>query len=80
MHAHTIFSDLQAVGLHSTFGQVRTGTMLACYLVAREGYSGDMAIDEVIRRRRYSIGPSQYKQAVKHFAEHLKGKKSQRLQ
>ena len=51
--------------------------MLACYLVAREGYSGDMAITEVKRRRRHSIGTSEYKQAVKDFAEYLKGKKSQ---
>ena len=51
--------------------------MLACYLVAREGYSADQAIEEVRRRRRGSIETSQQEQAVRDFAEYLKNKKSQ---
>ena len=33
----------------------RTGTMLACYLVAMEGYNAEDAIIETRRRRAYSI-------------------------
>ena len=51
--------------------------MLACYLVAREGYPGDQAIKEVRRRRRGSIETSDQEQTVRDFTEYLKGKKSQ---
>ena len=42
--------------------------MLACYLVAREGYSGDKAISETRARRKGSIETPQQEQAIKDFA------------
>ena len=61
---------MQAVCIHSEFGRGRTGTMLACYLVAREGYSGDKAISEIRAKREDSIKmfSSQQEQAIKDFA------------
>ena len=50
--------------------------MLACYIVAREGYSRDQAIKEVRRRLMGSIETPQQEQAVRDFAKYLKGKKS----
>ena len=63
------------MGVHCELGFGRTGTMLACYLVAREGYSGDQAINEARRRRRKvgAVETSLQEQAVRHFAEYLKG-------
>ena len=65
---------VQGVGVHCAMGRGRTGTMLACYLVAREGYTGDDAIAETRRRRRGSIETRKQEQAVRNFAEHLKNK------
>ena len=59
---------MQAVGVHCELGRGRTGTMLACYLVAREGYSGDKAISETRARRKGSIETPQQEQAIKDFA------------
>ena len=63
---------LQAVGVHCAMGRGRTGTMLACYLVAREDYSPDKAIDETRRRRPGSIETRRQEQAVRDFADHLR--------
>ena len=41
--------------MHCAMGCGRTGTMLACYLVAKEGYTADKAIEETRQRRRNSI-------------------------
>lgn len=46
--------------------------MLACYLVAKEGYSADEAIKETRRRRRGSIETQSQEQVVKAFEESLK--------
>lgn len=51
----------------------RTGTMLACYLVSKEGYSAEEAIAEVRRRRRYSIETRTQEKAVLEFERSLKG-------
>ena len=63
---------LQAVGVHCAMGCGRTGTMLACYLVAKEGYSADKAIEETRRRRRNSIETRKQEQAVRTFEESLR--------
>ena len=65
---------MQPVGVHCAMGRGRTGTMLACYLVAREGYSGDAAIEESRKRRRGSIETRTQEKAVRDFADYLKGK------
>ena len=61
---------MQAVCVHSEYGRGRTGTMLAFYLVAREGYSGDKAISETRAKREDSVimFSSQQEQAIKDFA------------
>ncbi|KAL5460353.1 hypothetical protein EMCRGX_G033798 [Ephydatia muelleri] len=61
-----------AVGVHCAMGCGRTGTMLACYLVAKEGYSADKAIEETRRRRRNSIETRKQEQAVRTFEESLR--------
>ena len=43
--------------------------MLACCLVAREGYSAEEAIAETRRRRRGSIETRTQEQAVRDFAK-----------
>ena len=60
--------------MHCAMGRGRTGTMLACYLVAKEGYSGDEAIDEIRRRRRGSIETRRQEAAVREFEQHWKKK------
>ena len=50
-------------------GYGRTGTMLACYLVAVEGYSAADVITET-RRRSWSIETEQQEQAVFDFERH----------
>ena len=67
---------VQGVGVHCAMGRGRTGTMLACYLVAKEGYSGDAAIEETRRRRRGSIETRLQEQAVRDFEDHLRLQKS----
>ena len=60
------------MGVHCAMGRGRTGTMLACYLVAKEGYSGDQAIEETRKRRRGSIETQRQAQAVRDFEIYLK--------
>lgn len=43
--------------------------MLACYLVAREGHSGDQAISETRARRKGSIETRRQEQTVRDFAD-----------
>ena len=50
----------------------RTGTMLACYLVSKEGYSAEEAIAEVRRRRKNSIETKTQEKAVIEFERSLK--------
>ena len=53
-------------------GRGRTGTMLASYLVAKEGCSAEQAIIETRKRRRGSIETYEQEDAVKAFAKKLK--------
>ena len=53
-------------------GRGRTGTMLACYLVAKEGYSAEAAIAETRRRRRGSLETRRQEKAVHRFEQSLK--------
>ena len=62
----------EAVGVHCAMGRGRTGTMLACYLVAAEGYSAEEAIAETRRRRKLSVETRTQEKAVRDFAESLK--------
>lgn len=54
----------------------RTGTMLACYLVAKEGYTAEVAIDETRKRRRNSIETRRQEQSVRDYERNLKGEDS----
>ena len=45
--------------------------MLACYLVAKEGYSADKAIDETRRRRRNSVETRSQEKGVREFEASL---------
>ena len=65
---------MQAVAVHCMSGCGRTGTMLACYLVAMEGYSADVAIAETRRRRSGSIETSKQIEAVHAFEKNLRRK------
>ena len=62
-----------AVGVHCAMGCGRTGTILACYLVAREGYSADDAIIETRRRRNGSIETRRQEQAVRDYERSFRG-------
>ncbi len=55
-------------------GRGRTGTMLACYLVGREGYGAEEAITETRKRRRNSIETRKQESAVYQFEQSLKEK------
>ena len=49
----------------------RTGTLLACYLVAKEGYKAKEAIDETRRRRVSSVETRRQEKAVSDFYDSL---------
>lgn len=52
-------------------GRGRTGTMLACYLVAKEGYGAKEAIKETRRQRVYSVETRGQEKAVRDFQKSL---------
>ena len=60
------------MGVHCAMGRGRTGTMLACYLVSKEGYSAEEAITEVRKRRKNSIETRTQENAVMEFERSLK--------
>ena len=57
----------QPVAVHCGKGMGRTGTMLACYLVAEEGYKTLDAIKETRQRRVYSIETYSQERAIFEF-------------
>ena len=63
------------VGVHCAMGCGRTGTILASYLVANEGYTADDAIVETRKRRKGSIETRRQEQAVRDYEESLKKRK-----
>ena len=65
-------SMLACFGVHCAMRCGRTGAMLACYLVAKESYSADKAIEETRRRRHNSIKTRKQEQAVRMFEESLR--------
>lgn len=62
------------VVVHCAAGRGRTGTMLACYLVAL-GRTAEEAIREVRKLRPFSIETSEQEEAVAEFARRLKERK-----
>ena len=58
------------VAVHCLGGVGRTGTMVACYLVAA-GHSADEAIDEVRRRRPGSVQTRSQELAIARYAAEL---------
>lgn len=52
-------------------GRGRTGTMLACYLVARKGYQAKEAIKETRRQRVFSVETWSQEKAVRDFEKSL---------
>ena len=55
------------MGVHCAMGRGRTGTLLACYLVAKEGYTAEQAIEETRKRRRNSIETRTQENVVHEF-------------
>ena len=62
--------DGLATVVHCGAGLGRTGTMLACALVAR-GMPAEAAIDSVRTMRPYSIETVEQEESIRHFAEFL---------
>lgn len=59
------------VGIHCVMGQGRTGTLLASYLMKKEGLTAVEAIDETRRRRNRSIETKEQEETLKAY-EHYK--------
>jgi len=59
----------RAVAVHCTAGLGRTGTLLACWLVAEQGLEAGAAIDEVRRTRPGSIETPAQERSVFAFAQ-----------
>ena len=59
----------QPVCVHCAKGRGRTGTMLACYLVAKKGYTPGDAIIETRKRRKHSIETHTQEDAIHDFAQ-----------
>jgi len=61
-------ADGLATVVHCGAGLGRTGTMLACALVAR-GYAAEAAIDKLRTLRPYSIETIEQEDCVRHYAD-----------
>jgi atypical dual specificity phosphatase len=66
-------ADGRTVLVHCGAGLGRTGTVLACHLVAR-GIPADQAIEAIRSRRPGSIETSEQEQAIRAYAESRSGR------
>ena len=64
---YQIFILFQPLGVHCAMGRGRTGTLLACYLVAKEGYTAEQAIEETRKRRPHSIETRDQERVIHEF-------------
>lgn len=71
-------SEKKAVAAHCAGGIGRTGTMLACYLVAKENMDAETAIKTVRVKRPHSVETEEQEQFVADYAEYCKTKATQK--
>ncbi len=55
-------------------GRGRTGTILACYLMKKEGMSASAAIEETKKKRKGSIETDEQEETIRKYEIYLKEK------
>eukprot|EP01124_Arcella_intermedia_P013362 TRINITY_DN19787_c0_g1_i1.p1 TRINITY_DN19787_c0_g1~~TRINITY_DN19787_c0_g1_i1.p1 ORF type:complete len:164 (-),score=33.66 TRINITY_DN19787_c0_g1_i1:10-501(-) len=70
------FVDRQNAALvHCNAGQGRTGTVLAAYLIAKEGFTASEAIKKLQSQRKGSCGTNHQRNSLLQWEQHLNNKK-----
>jgi atypical dual specificity phosphatase len=68
---HENITDNQAVMVHCAAGMGRAGTILACYLVKYQKYSGKDAIKKIRTKRPGSIQSETQELAITFYQKHI---------